>query len=138
LCPRYYPAVRGWRSDDVDASLHRRREILLPKTSKKGKSFMKRKLLTSFFVASILPSGVVFAQDVPGSSNDLTWLPLVSTLIYGLIGIILAVAGYFVFDRLLGLDLKRELVEDQNTALGIMLAGVFIGIAIVVAAVMIS
>jgi uncharacterized membrane protein YjfL (UPF0719 family) len=99
---------------------------------------MKRKLLTSFFIASILPSGVVFAQDVPGASNDLNWYPLLSTFIYGLIGIVLAVAGYFVFDRLLGLDLRRELVEDQNTALGIMLAGVFIGIAIVVAAVMVS
>ncbi|MBN1994585.1 MAG: DUF350 domain-containing protein [Anaerolineae bacterium] len=99
---------------------------------------MKRKLLVSFFIASILPSGVVLAQSAPGSSNDLGWMPLLSTLIYGLLGIILAVAGYFVFDRLVGLDLKRELVEDQNVALGIMLAGVFIGIAIVVAAVMMS
>jgi uncharacterized membrane protein YjfL (UPF0719 family) len=65
-------------------------------------------------------------------------MPLLSTLVYGLIGILLAVVGYFVFDRLLKLDLRRELVEDQNTALGIMLAGVFIGISIVVAAVMLS
>ena len=59
---------------------------------------------------------------------------IVSTLVYGLIGIGLCVLGYFAFDRLAGLDLQRELVEDQNTSLGIMLAGVFIGIAIVVAA----
>ena len=99
---------------------------------------MKRKLLVSFFLTSILPSGIAFAQDAPRATNDLNWYPLLSTLIYGLIGIILAVFGYYVFDRLLRLDLRRELVEDQNTALGIMLAGVFIGIAIVVAAVMIS
>ena len=99
---------------------------------------MKRKLFISFLIASVLPSGVALAQNAPGTSNDLAWIPLVSTLIYGLIGIVLAVVGYFAFDRLLGLDLRRELVEDQNVALGIMLAGVFIGIAIVVGAVMIS
>jgi uncharacterized membrane protein YjfL (UPF0719 family) len=99
---------------------------------------MKRKLLTSFVVASILPSGVALAQDVTGRANDLTLMPILSTLVYGLIGVVLCVVSYFVFDRLIGLDLKRELVEDQNTALGIMLAGVFIGIAIVVAAVMLS
>ena len=42
--------------------------------------------------------------------------------------------GYFAFDKVAGLDLQRELVEDQNLSLGIMLAGVFIGIAIVVSA----
>ena len=100
---------------------------------------MKRKLLTSFFVASILPSGIAFAQDIPsGRTTDLALLPVLSTFLYGVIGIVLCVASYFVFDRLIGLDLRRELVEDQNTALGIMLAGVFIGIAIVIAAVMIS
>lgn len=57
-----------------------------------------------------------------------------STILYGLLGIALCVLGYFAFDRIAGLDLKRELVEDQNIALGIMLAGVFIGIAIVVSA----
>ncbi|OZC04737.1 hypothetical protein BSZ36_13590 [Rubricoccus marinus] len=63
---------------------------------------------------------------------------MVATILYGAIGILLTLAGYFVFDKIVGLDLKRELVEDQNTAIGIMLAGVFIGCSIVVAAVMLS
>ncbi len=75
-------------------------------------------------------------QEVPGSSLDVT--VVISTILYGAIGILLTLAGYFVFDKVVGLDLKRELVEDQNTAIGIMLAGVFIGCSIVVAAVMIS
>jgi uncharacterized membrane protein YjfL (UPF0719 family) len=61
-----------------------------------------------------------------------------STVLYGVIGLLITLAGYFIFDKVVGLDLKRELVEDQNTALGIMLAGVFIGCSIVVAAVMLS
>ncbi|MBN1217965.1 MAG: DUF350 domain-containing protein [Anaerolineae bacterium] len=99
---------------------------------------MKRKTLISFIFASLMPGGIVYAQDAPRVASDLSWQPLVSTLLYGSIGIVLAVAGYFVFDRMIGLDLRRELVEDQNVALGIMLAGVFIGIAIVVGAVMLS
>jgi uncharacterized membrane protein YjfL (UPF0719 family) len=99
---------------------------------------MKLKLFAAFVLTAVMPSGIALAQGTPGASNDLAPMPLLSTLVYGLIGILLAVVGYFVFDRLLKLDLRRELVEDQNTALGIMLAGVFIGISIVVAAVMLS
>ena len=99
---------------------------------------MKLKLFAALVLAAVMPSGIALAQSTPGTSNDLAVIPLISTLVYGLLGIILAVLGFFVFDRLLKLDLRRELVEDQNVALGIMLAGVFIGISIVVAAVMLS
>ncbi|MEM1125117.1 MAG: DUF350 domain-containing protein [Bacteroidota bacterium] len=80
-----------------------------------------------------------WAQDAPqGRAADLDPLVFMSTVAYGLLGIVLCVLGYFAFDKIAGLNLKHELVEDQNVALGIMLAGVFIGIAIVVAAVMLS
>ncbi len=95
---------------------------------------MKRKLFALPFVLALWPAGLVFAQD-PGSvvSTFLVW-EFISSIVYGLLGIILVMIGYFAFDKLAQLDLKRELVEDQNIALGIMLAGVFIGIAIIVAA----
>ena len=100
---------------------------------------MKFKMFVAFVLAAVMPSGIAFAQETPRvAAADLAILSFISTLVYGLLGIVLAVFGYFVFDRLLKLDLRRELVEDQNMALGIMLAGVFIGISIVVGAVMIS
>lgn len=71
------------------------------------------------------------AQDIEDTGLN-TWSVL-STVVYGLVGILLFVLGYLMFDRLIRLDLRRELVEDQNTALGIMLAGLFISIAIIVA-----
>ena len=100
---------------------------------------MKRKLLALVPIAMFLflPTSVALAQEAPGTI-ELAPLAILSTLLYGTIGIILCVAGYFAFDKIARLDLQRELVEDQNIALGIMLAGVFIGISIVVAAVMIS
>ncbi|MBA3530355.1 MAG: DUF350 domain-containing protein [Ardenticatenales bacterium] len=79
-----------------------------------------------------LPATAAFAQDP--SANDLSPWPLLSSLIYGIIGILIYVLGYLVFDRMMQLNLRRELVEDQNQALGIMLAGLFIGLAIVIAA----
>ena len=94
---------------------------------------MKRKLLASLLVFSAWPQSVVLAQGVEDTAGLSLW-PILSTVIYGVIGILLCILGYLAFDRLAGLDLQRELVEDQNVALGIMLAGVFVGIAIVVAA----
>jgi len=100
---------------------------------------MKRKLLVLVPLTTFLLPAIAYAQDgsaAGGSGLDL--MNIVSTILFGLIGIALCVAGYFTFDKLAGLDLQRELVEDQNVAIGIMLAGVFIGIAIVVGAVMVS
>lgn len=92
---------------------------------------MKRSLPALLIALAPLPA---FAQAA--ESADLNGALLLSTVLYGIIGIAMCVLGYFAFDKIAGLDLKRELVEDENLALGVMLAGVFIGIAIVVAAVM--
>jgi uncharacterized membrane protein len=94
-------------------------------------------LLVSLMLLLWFPT-LALAQDatVPGSS--LNFWEILATIVYGAIGILLCVLGYFAFDKLAGLDLQRELVEDQNTALGIMLAGVFVGIAIVVASAIIG
>lgn len=94
---------------------------------------MKRKLLALFLAVSFWPPGVALAQGI-GDADDLSLWAIVSTVVYGVIGILLCILGYWAFDRLARLDLKSELVEDQNIALGIVLAGVFVGIAIVVAA----
>ena len=93
-----------------------------------------RRILLALFLAVILmPQSIALAQG-PDGTEDLTIWGVLSTVVYGLIGIVLCILGYLAFDRLARLDLRRELVEDQNVALGIMLAGVFVGIAIVVAA----
>lgn len=85
-----------------------------------------------------LVAGAASAQDIPRASAGLAAETLLSTVVYGLLGIALCVLGYVLFDKVAGFNLRHELVEDQNVAVGIVLAGAFIGIAIVVAAVMIS
>ncbi len=98
---------------------------------------MKRKILALWLMTTFVSPGLAQAQTGPEAADLSIWL-IISTILYGAIGIVLCVAGYFAFDKIAGLSLQHELVEDQNVAIGIMLAGVFIGIAIVVAAVMLS
>lgn len=97
---------------------------------------MISKRLVLLFLTLLGTPVVAMAQEI--GRSDLSVSAILSTVVYGLIGIILCVTGYFAFDKIAGLSLKHELVEDQNVAIGIMLAGVFIGIALVVAAVMLS
>lgn len=97
----------------------------------------KNTLAAGLTTAAMLWPQSAFAQGVV-SSGDLSPSVLLATIVYGIIGIAMCIVGYFAFDILIGLNIKRELIEDQNTAIGIMLAGAFVGIGIVVAAVMIS
>lgn len=81
----------------------------------------------------VLLTTPVWAAD---SSSGLAAEPIIATFVYGLIGLVLYVIGYFLFDKVMKLDLRKELVVDQNTSIGVMMAGVFIGIGIIIAAAM--
>ena len=56
------------------------------------------------------------------------------SVIYALLGIFLMVMCYFIIDKCTAFSLKKEIIEDENISLGIMFAGFFIAIAIIIAA----
>lgn len=58
---------------------------------------------------------------------------LLVSLVYAVIGMIFLMVAYKVFDLVNGLDFTKEL-EKNNQALGTVIAGFFIAIAIVIAA----
>ena len=58
----------------------------------------------------------------------------VAAVVFALLGVILFVVGFIVFDKLTPGSLWKELLEDQNTALGNLMAGVAIALAIIIAA----
>lgn len=59
---------------------------------------------------------------------------IILSLIYGAIGIILLLAGYFLIDKALTkIDFNAELIKD-NKAVGIVVGSFIIAIAIIVAA----
>ena len=57
---------------------------------------------------------------------------LVTTLIFVSIGVLFFAVAYFVLGRMF--PIKKEIEEDQNTALGIVIGSIMIGIAIIIAA----
>jgi putative membrane protein len=57
---------------------------------------------------------------------------LVTALIFVAIGIVFFAVAYAVLGRIF--PMKKEIEEDQNTALGIVIGSIMIGIAIIIAA----
>jgi uncharacterized membrane protein YjfL (UPF0719 family) len=59
---------------------------------------------------------------------------LVTTLIFVVIGLVFFGIGYFIMDKITPFSIRKEIEEDQNTALGIVIGAMLIGIAIIIAA----
>jgi hypothetical protein len=59
---------------------------------------------------------------------------LLLTLIFSLLGLCVAMFGYFVYHWIVPFDLRKELEIDQNTSLGIVVGSIILGLCIIVAA----
>jgi len=57
---------------------------------------------------------------------------LVTTLIFVSIGLVFFTVAYFILSRIF--NIHKEIEEDQNTALGIVIGAIMVGIAIIIAA----
>ncbi len=57
---------------------------------------------------------------------------LVATLIFVSIGLVFFVVAYGILSRIF--PIRKEIEEDQNTALGVVIGSIMIGIAIIIAA----
>lgn len=69
----------------------------------------------------------------PDALNNLV-SNIVAAVVFSAIGLLLFVLGFMVFDKLTPGSLWKELLEDQNSALAILMAGVAIALAIIIAA----
>lgn len=59
---------------------------------------------------------------------------IVAAVVFALIGIVLFILAFMIFDKLTPGSLWKELLDDQNTALGVLMAGIAIALAIILAA----
>ena len=59
---------------------------------------------------------------------------ILSTVVYAVIGMVIFGIGFAIFNKLMPFSVRKEIEEDQNTSLGILLGSVFIGLAIIIAA----
>ena len=60
--------------------------------------------------------------------------PFIASLSYALLGIAIFIAAFKIAEKLLPFDLVKELAHDDNVAVGILMASVMIGLAIIIAA----
>ena len=74
--------------------------------------------------------GLLFALSEPWSWDRLAW-DIIIVVIYTVLGLALFAVAYLVVDKVTPFSLRKELMEDHNTAMGIVLGAVFIGIAII-------
>ncbi len=58
------------------------------------------------------------------------------TIVYTLFGMAIFAIGVWIIERVTPFSIRKEIEEDQNTALGIIIGAVFIGLAIIIAAAM--
>lgn len=68
---------------------------------------------------------------------DISWAPflkaLVASIVYSLIGIVMFAASFLVIKLVTPFSLRKEIEEDQNTALALMIGSVILGLSIIIA-----
>ena len=63
------------------------------------------------------------------------WEGVVGSLVYGVLGILLTVIGFKVFDWALPkIDIQRELTEKANLAVAIVAAAAIVGVSLIIMA----
>ncbi len=59
---------------------------------------------------------------------------LVTTLLFVLVGLVIFALAYVVIDKVTPFSVRKELEEDHNVALAIVIASVILGTALIIAA----
>jgi uncharacterized membrane protein YjfL (UPF0719 family) len=62
------------------------------------------------------------------------WRLMLDAALFGLSGIVLLIIGYYLWELITPYNIRRELHENRNTAVAIVVAAFIIGMAIVIAA----
>jgi uncharacterized membrane protein YjfL (UPF0719 family) len=65
------------------------------------------------------------------------WRLLLDASLFGISGIVLLIIGYYVWELITPYNLRRELHENKNVAVAIVVASFILGMAIVIAAALI-
>ncbi len=61
-------------------------------------------------------------------------IQLLLTLIYAVTGLGIFALAYLLFEKLMPFSVRKEIEVDQNTALGVVLGSVILGLSIIIAA----
>ena len=59
---------------------------------------------------------------------------IVAALLYSTIGLVMFSIAFWIMNKVVPFSIRKEIEEDQNTALGVVIGAVIIGIALIVSA----
>ena len=99
---------------------------------------LKRSFLTALILtgAALCAPVAIAADAVPAENWHAKSLgeALGLTALFGLVGVLLAVVGYKLFDLCTPGNLHKEILENKNIAAAIVAAAVILGVCIIIAA----
>jgi putative membrane protein len=61
---------------------------------------------------------------------------VLSTVVYAILGMILFGIAFAIFNKLMPFSVRKEIEEDQNTSLGIIIGSFLIGLALIISSAM--
>ncbi len=86
-------------------------------------------------IISAIKSFPLIGQETSaGSGMELMLQHLLAAVVFAVVGILVLCFSFWLMSRLSPFSVAKEIEEDQNTALGIIMGSVVIGISIIIAA----
>ena len=67
-------------------------------------------------------------------STDAFLHAIVASVVFSIIGMVFFGVAFFIINKVAPFSIRKEIEEDQNTALGIVIGSVIIGVAMIVSA----
>lgn len=92
---------------------------------------MKRSVVLALFLLPVIVGALILALAKPDELAPVL-TAILQTVVFGFLGIALLVIGFALFDALSPYDLERELVEQKNVALAIVVAAAILAIGAIV------
>ena len=107
----------------------------------------KKIVFTTFILVTVtIVAFTLFAHNADAQDGATAAAPMidfkvlggfiVEGVVFSIVGLIILMVGYKVFDMATPYDLNRQIAEENNTAAGIAVAGVLVSLGIIVAAAM--
>lgn len=59
---------------------------------------------------------------------------LLNSVIYAILGVVIFVSGFIIMDKITPYDLWKQLVEEKNLALAVVVGAAALGVCIIIAA----
>lgn len=66
------------------------------------------------------------------------WEAVLSTIVFSLVGVLVAIVGFKLFDMAIKFDLEKEICEKNNLSAAILAGAVILGTCVIVACVVLS